>query len=378
MPSNVDVALEALMRSKALLVSGPPGTGKTTLLNLIAKKFLENETSGTTSDPLHNPTSYIPIPERIGNPTSASNRIGSTSSSRRVFRTVFHQNTKHRDFISGLEPMVGTSNAGAFRVQRGTLLRASDFAMNENSFALLIIDEINRGPAVQIFGGAIAGLEPDKRLASDLSALETTQYFEILNQVGELEEYALPPNLFLVAAMNLADAAVEPLDVAFLRRWEPLKLYPDEVLLRHFFGLPVNSDPQVCEEPKTALDVFEASVLAWREVNKRIVLGRGVDYQVGHGVLMVDTHQSNHSIEQALSLVAQGWSRVLAHVEEVYFGDARAIVATLNGGSSSVESVYTLREELFADSIRVFVDGPLQINNSNVYQFLKSVIGFVN
>ncbi|MFW8194369.1 ATPase, partial [Klebsiella pneumoniae] len=65
-----------------------------------------------------------------------------------------------------------------------------------------------------------------------------TQFFEILDPIsGNVIEYALPHDLYILAAMNQADASVEPLDVAFLRRWEPLRLEPDESILRAYYGL---------------------------------------------------------------------------------------------------------------------------------------------
>ena len=49
--------------------------------------------------------------------------------------------------------------AGSFRITEGVLYRASEFAKQPNSAALLIVDEINRGPTVQVFGGAIVAME---------------------------------------------------------------------------------------------------------------------------------------------------------------------------------------------------------------------------
>lgn len=54
-----------------------------------------------------------------------------------------------------------------------------------------------------------------------------TQFFEIINPVdGQMIEYAFSPNLYILAAMNQADASVAPLDVAFMRRWQSYKLTP--------------------------------------------------------------------------------------------------------------------------------------------------------
>lgn len=86
---------------------------------------------------------------------------------------------------------------------------------NQSSAALLIIDEVNRGPAVEVFGGSIVAIEPDKRLAPDNTETINTQKFEIMNMEGNMEEYAFPSNLYILSAMNSADASIAPLDVAF-------------------------------------------------------------------------------------------------------------------------------------------------------------------
>jgi len=146
-----------------------------------------------------------------------------------------------------------------------------------------------------------------------------------------LESYALPDDLYILAAMNQADASVEPLDVAFLRRWEPYVLDPSSEVLRTHFGISGSNAvsgalPAVAAEAK---QVFEASVRAWEKVNRQIRLGRGPEFQIGHGVLMNDT-SAEKTTDAALQVSANSWAKVIAHVQEVFFGDLRGIAATLN------------------------------------------------
>ena len=42
-------------------------------------------------------------------------------------------------------------------------MSAAEYALQPDSAALVVIDEINRGPAVQVFGSAIVGIERSKR-----------------------------------------------------------------------------------------------------------------------------------------------------------------------------------------------------------------------
>ena len=155
---------------------------------------------------------------------------------------MLHQSSKYRDFLTGVMPDVRSKASGTFRITEGILYRASEFAKLPDSAALLIIDEINRGPTVQVFGGAIVAMESDKRLGDDGKPTNATQYFDLLNPAdGELIEYAFPSRLFILAAMNQADVSVEPLDVAFLRRWAPFNLEPSTKVLRDYFGLPASA-----------------------------------------------------------------------------------------------------------------------------------------
>lgn len=365
-------ALKLLARSRNVLVSGPPGTGKSKLLAEVALAF---ETAfGITpagGPPQLNPVGGIPIPPAAG---AVKDIPAPTKMDRKVFRTVFHQNSKYRDFVSGITPAVN-KQAGEpdFTIVKGTLYRASEHAKGANGAALLIIDEINRGPAVQVFGGAIVAIESDKRLASDGSKRAETQYFEMLDpQTCDVIEYALPHDLYILAAMNQADASVEPLDVAFLRRWEPLRLEPDEAALRTFYGLDAKGANPLPDIPAVVNDAFEASVRAWVAVNAQIALGRGTEFQIGHGVLMSDVKPQTLGLPEALGTLCVGWAKVRAHVEEVFFGDTRGIAAALNALDGPAFNPFKLTETTFADNLRFRLEGPMNFAEDNIYPALRA------
>lgn len=293
---------------------------------------------------------------------------------RKVFRTVFHQNSKYRDFVSGITPAVN-KQAGTpdFTIVKGTLYRASEHAKDVNGAALLIIDEINRGPAVQAFGGAIVAMESDKRLAPDGARRAETQFFEMLDPIsGDVVEYALPHDLYILAAMNQADASVEPLDVAFLRRWEPLRLEPDEEVLRTFYGLGAKSANPLPDVPTSVSDALEASVSAWVAVNAQIALGRGPEFQIGHGVLMSNVKPQTLGLNEVLGTLCVGWAKVRAHVEEVFFGDTRGIAAALNALDGPVFNPFKLTETTFADDLRFLLEGPKNFAENNIYAALRA------
>ena len=365
--------LRLLARSKNVLISGSPGTGKSKLLAEVAFAF---ETAygitPTGGPPRLNPLAGIPIPPASGKKNE--NIPAPTKNKREVFRTVFHQNSKYRDFISGITPSVNKKAGGQdFTIVSGTLYRASEYARSGDGAALLIIDEINRGPALQIFGGSIVAIEPDKRLAPDGSKRIETQYFELLHpDSSNIIEYALPDDLYILAAMNQADASVEPLDVAFLRRWEPLRLEPNEQVLRNFYGLKAKTDNPLPNIPANITDALEASVKAWVAINNQISLGRGSEFQIGHGVLMSTIEPSSLPLNEALNLLCVGWAKVKVHVEEVFFGDIRGIAATLNALDGPNYNPFKLVETTFADDLRFKLDGPTNFTESTIYHALRA------
>lgn len=364
--------LKLLARSRNVLVSGAPGTGKSKLLAEVALAFESAfGLAPAGGAPKLNPIGGIPIPPSAG---AAKDIPAPTKMDRKVFRTVFHQNSKYRDFVSGITPAVNKAAGDPdFTIVKGTLYRASEHAKSANGTALLIIDEINRGPAVQVFGGAIVAIESDKRLASDGSKRAETQFFEMLDpSSGDVIEYALPHDLYILAAMNQADASVEPLDVAFLRRWEPLRLEPDEVALRTFYGLGAKGANALPDVPANVSDALEASVRALVAVNDQIALGRGPEFQIGHGVLMSDVKLQTLALPEALGTLCVGWAKVRAHVEEVFFGDTRGIAAALNALDAPAFNPFKLTETTFADDLRFRLEGPTNFAEDNIYAALRA------
>lgn len=370
--------LRALSERRNVLISGPPAAGKSRLLNEVAKAFeAKFAAPAPTKTPVLDPGATVPIPAKVPAPVidpalqSALPSPGRTD--RRIFRTVFHQNSKYREFLSGLTPSI--QQVGGFEVTKGILYRASEHACSPNGASLLIIDEINRGPAVQVFGGAIVAIEPEKRLGPDGSPQEATQYFELLDPAtGAMVEYAFPHHLYILGAMNQADVSVEPLDVAFLRRWAPYALHPSEAILRTYFGLPATPQP-LAAAPTTAADVYEALIQAWANVNAGISLGRTPDFQVGHGVVMTPAGTAPASLDEALALAARSWNLVRAHLDEVFFGDMRGLAVVLNATGQAANHPYHLEDAFFGDEPKQALKGPTSVVPANVYAILAAVAG---
>lgn len=357
--------LRLLKRHHNVLVSGPPAIGKSRLLNEVSRWFEASAQIG------HDPAAPIPLPQGLTvTPAEAADWLPSPARhDRQVFSTAFHPGSRYRDFLRGLVPKVGTTQG--FVVSEGTLYRAATLGLTTDGAALLIVDEINRGPAIQVFGDTIVALEGDKRLDDQGDETTTTQWFEMMADDGTMERFALPHHLYILAAMNQADTSVEPLDVAFLRRFEPYRLEPDTIVLRQHFGLSDTADPL----PGTATEpahVYAATVRAWEQVNRRIGLGRGVEFRIGHGVFMglpvpAPTGDQATDVAAASAFVAQPWRRVRAHIDEVFFGHTRGAAAVLNVGAPG--HPLALKETYFAGDPMVSLEG----NINDLYSFLLAV-----
>lgn len=359
---NEQTILDLLYRKKNVLLMGAPGTGKSKIMNDVAKAFEATHTS--TAQPVHMPSAPIPIP---ANPGPGVHPILSARN-RKVFRTTLHQNSKYREFLSGITPVIGTQNG--YEISKGILYRANEFAKQPDSAALLIIDELNRGPAVEVFGGSIVAIESDKRLSDQNQPLQTTQFFEMLSPVtGRMEEYAFSPNLYILAAMNQADVSVAPLDVAFLRRWQPQKLEPDYSILYDNFGVDATAPvPTSCQ---SATDVYAVAIKALEKINAVISIGRGKDYQLGQGVFL-STKPLSNNVADALTFVAEAWCMIYAHIEELFFGDCTAIAYVVN--ANSPKSPYTTKEVSFADETKMILQCG-NIDTQTIFDLYLSIAG---
>lgn len=341
---------DALRRRKNVLITGAPSTGKTRLLNDVSQWF--EQAPGIGYDPQGPPfppsggSDWLPSPNRTD---------------RKSFKMVFHPGTRHRHLLRGLEPIPGQSSA--FRFSRGMLYLANEHALGANGAALLIIDEINRGPAVESFGDSIVALEVDKRL--DVDDQQGSESYPIMlpNDAGDMEEYFFSDHLYLVAAMNAADASVAPMDVAFLRRWAPVHILPDIGVARLSLGLSAESEGD-------ADGMLRALVNAWEQVNERISDLRGRDYQIGHGVLIPEAGRDVSDLLLATSFVAERWSQVEQHVGELFFGDLRAEVAVLGGFA---EDVYRVEEGYLRTELTTRVIRPNPVDSEEWTTMLQAI-----
>ena len=361
--------LALLAEHRNVLLAGPPGTGKSMLLGEVAALF---EGQVEESSPKYRAEASVPIPSVTG--AGLPGAIGQAAN-RQVFRSVLHQSSKYREFLTGMMPDAREGAApGKFRVTQGILYKASEYAKCADHAALVIIDEINRGPAVQVFGGSIVAMEGDKRLGPGGEGKSSTHYFDLLDpRTGDLIEYAFPESLYLLAAMNQADVSVEPLDVAFLRRWAPVALEPSSSVLRKHFDIGEDEGEELPESPSSREHVLQATIRAFEAVNKRIGLGRGPEFQIGHGMLMGRGGMPSDVAGVQRALVP-AWRLLKNHIDEVFFGDVRGTAVVLNADLGIQGNPYALVETSFGDAPKAEIEGPTSVGPEEIYGLMRALV----
>jgi 5-methylcytosine-specific restriction protein B len=168
---------ELLLDEKQLVFYGPPGTGKTYLAMKLAEYFGGG-------------------PERV-----------------KIVQ--FHPSYSYEDFFEGFRPVEDSETRDvAFRLTAGPLRELADLASVEGNRHLphfLIIDEINRANLAKVFGELYFLLEYRTRSVR-------------LTYSGD--DFALPPNLFVIGTMNTADRSIALVDAAMRRRFAFVELSP--------------------------------------------------------------------------------------------------------------------------------------------------------
>lgn len=177
--ARLEDILSQLTIKKNIVLQGPPGTGKTWL----AKRL-----------------GYALMQER---------------DETRMVSIQFHPNLSYEDFVRGFRP-----GPGGLELVDGPLLVLAERArVDQLRSYVLIIEEINRGHPAQILGEGLTLLEADKRSPEDALRLCYARSDE--------ERVYLPPNLFVIGTMNIADRSLALVDLALRRRFAFIDLEPE-------------------------------------------------------------------------------------------------------------------------------------------------------
>ena len=127
----------------------------------------------------------------------------------RVMMVQFHQSYSYEDFIEGYRPA-----ANGFVLNKGAFYKFCKAAeMDDENEYFFIIDEINRGNLIRIFGELFMLIESDKRGVQ-------------LQLLYSGERFAVPKNVYIIGMMNTADRSLAMLDYALRRRFAFYEMRP--------------------------------------------------------------------------------------------------------------------------------------------------------
>ncbi len=182
--------------------------------------------------------------------TGKSTQVKRSVGSGKVFRTQFHPEYTHGDFLGTYRPVVGfetfstdkiTAHDGRiiskptnyFAFVPGPLTLALESSFRSQDEVFLVIEEINRGDCAAIFGEAFQLLDRNEEGQSEFgihAKSELVAYFESQGVDYNIERDGmlyLPSNLTLIATMNTSDQSLQPMDSAFKRRWQWVACHVD-------------------------------------------------------------------------------------------------------------------------------------------------------
>ena len=164
-----DELRELIKERKNVILQGAPGVGKTFIAKRMAYSILGKKDSG------------------------------------KILNVQFHPNYSCDEFIEGFRP----DDIGIYKYRQGCFKEFCNVARNdrENKYFLLI-DEINRGDVIKIFGDTFMLLEPDKRGKENYVELPSSK-----------ERFYIPKNLYIIGTMNVADNEQSMADYAVRRRF---------------------------------------------------------------------------------------------------------------------------------------------------------------
>jgi 5-methylcytosine-specific restriction protein B len=202
----------------------------------------------------------------------------------------FHPSYAYEDFFEGFRPQEDpTTREVAFRLTDGPLRELADLAAREGNRHVphfLVIDEINRANLAKVFG-------------------ELYFLLEYRNKSVRLtysnDDFALPPNLFVIGTMNTADRSIALVDAAMRRRFAFVELSPrtepTKGLLRRWLAREGRDN-----EPADLLDALNARI-------------DDADFRVGPSYLMKKGVYREGGLERT-------WrTKILPLLEELHYGE---------------------------------------------------------
>jgi hypothetical protein len=285
----VDLALETirvLQRFKNAVLEGPPGTGKSYVIEAIADKW-----QAETGRPLE-------------------------GAGQGKFAVVLHPSTTYEDFVEGLR--YDDAKQG-FTRQDGFILNVIEEAKERpNADFLVLVDEINRANVPKVLGDLLLCMEASKRSTFDGTAW-TGGMVVTLPYSGK--KFTVPSNVYLLGTMNTSDRSIAPIDSALRRRFGFVRVEPLMGAKLHQAVAKAEGDA-AAERVKSSVDEFT-------NLNEALRRCLGPNAMLGHSYLFRVGSVNDTNTERYDPLADVRAAAAQPNVRGVLWLEAR----TLDGGS---------------------------------------------
>lgn len=268
--------LTALGNYHNIILYGPPGTGKTRMLTELMQSF----SASVLFDDLD---------------TEAPFKVINASSAAPTAWCTFHPSYSYEKFVYGVKPVVINSNLG-FKPHIGPFLKQSMYA-SDGKRALLIIDEINRGRADDIFGNTINVLNHDNS--------ENVKFTHPINVDGRsIEGISTSDNMFVVGTMNSLDKSTSPLSAELKRRFVIVEVEPSVEVLRSHLQRNSSINNEIVE--------FCCKLMA--KLNEKIRMFCGKEFELGQGFFWSLVKAKDDHLEVLMDIIC---NKILPHLKDV-------------------------------------------------------------
>lgn len=155
-------------------------------------------------------------------------------------RVTFFEDYDYSDFVGGLRPSRNLEGQINYNFSEGAFTRVLIEALNHpDQSHLLIIEELNRAEASNVFGDVFQLLDRDDQGRSEFAIYNTDLSEFLSSHVNYDYDFTssgikIPGNMTIVATMNPSDQGVHQIDTAFRRRWDskymPIEFAKDDAI----------------------------------------------------------------------------------------------------------------------------------------------------
>lgn len=304
----LDSLYRRLEKYKNIILAGPSGTGKSTMLDGIRKRYDFDE-------------------------------------SEVMF---WHNSTSYDDVIEGISAVVTESGDDIeYSYKSGSVKALADKTKDKKS--LMGIENLDKSDAGENFGELITLLEPDKR--KDVSV------------EGFSGRIQLPEEMHFLCTMSPISLANNKMDSALKRRFVILEMHPDYQALCLWFGVENNSEPYIIKSD-TKYDRLKLAVELLRALNRNIANAISIDAQIGHTVMwgLKDTN------ECSMDDISEVFDETIIPMIEEYcvdseiayriFGESSPIIRKRNYGVELVK-FKNLKPQELENAIKELIDGEI-------------------